>query len=184
MNRAFTLIELIITLFISSLIILIFAMLFDFSTKTNENINKNDKSDMALMVASYLTDEIQSSKIYDGAYKKAYFPYDKSLGIILQSKRLEGQDGKAYNYSYFALRNDEIYRIAINTDEGNINSNKVEFIESADTNIKKGVNSLVGGVEDAKINYNRDTGLVDISLKFFNDPKTYRTSVYAYGGEI
>ena len=184
MNRAFTLIELIVSLFISSLIILVFAMLFDFFVKTNEEINKSDKSDMAIMVASYLTDEIQSSKIFDGAYKKAYFPYDKTLGVILQNKSLDEKGAKAYNYSYFALRNDEIFRIAINTDEGNINSNKVEFTESADSNIRKGVNSLVGGVEDARINYNKYTGLVDIVLKFYDDPKTYKTSVYAYGGEI
>lgn len=173
-KRAFTLLELLLSLFIGSLIIILFAMLLDLSFKTDAFMRTNRANEDASLVLSYLSDEIASSdRVYPKNTKVLHRSYQNAYDFIL---RRPGRDTK-YTYIYYALKNSSLYRIALNSNQANINSKEIDFIKLSD----KGLNPIADGIKSIDSKYSDDRNLISMEIEM-SDGTVFKTAIYVYGG--
>ncbi len=171
-KRAFTLIELIVTLFIASIIIGIFGMLLDFSFKSLDTAHTaNENLDTAIHIVNLISEEINSAQeIFSDEDFILYKPYSNSLGFMLRLKKKDN-----YTYVYYAYRDGNIYRLAQNTSEEDIS--KVSFLNYNEI----GLNIIVENVSSIEgTGYNLETDIITLDLKITNNiTKEYKTQIYA-----
>lgn len=177
MKRGFTLIEMLVTLFIGGLVISVFTLLLDFSIHTNEFVTSNETSEDASFILAYISNEINGAeKIYPINTKELNASYRENLGFIIREKL----EDSTYTYIYYAYKNNQLFRLALNSKEENINSNSINFKYLGNT----GINAIADGIVSIKSTYDPQKSLVEIQLKLKNDPKTYSTSIFSYGGNL
>lgn len=182
-KRAFTLLELVLTLFIASLIILVFSLLLDFTLKSLDN-NAYSPSENASYILSYLSREIKSAdEIYQDSRVNILPQYEDSLGFVLKQKDTSKKG--SYTYQLFSIKDSKLYRLSVNSRESDINkisfANQVIGSEGSfvpDKNL--GINSLAEGIIDLDSRASKD-GLIEISMTF-EDGKSYELKVFKYGG--
>lgn len=171
--RSFTLIELIVTIFISSVIILIFCMLLDFTYSSYEYAENSTSYENIGFISSYLTNEInKSQKVYTSNIVKIKPSYYTKNSIILR----QNGDGE-YKYIYFALNRNTLYKLTQKSKEKDINSGKIQF----DNLSGSGVNIIADDIEAFEITYDKDTHKSNLYIQLI-DGSSCSTSVYAYGG--
>lgn len=171
--RSYTLLELIVTVFISSVIILIFCMLLDFSYKSYDYVENSTSYENMGFVLSYLTNEINSShRVYTSNSFLINPKYYNKNSFILR-KDLEDN----FKYIYFCLKGNKLYKLTLNTDVGDINSSKVNFY---DLN-KLGLNVIADDIEEFEASYDESSKLISIYLKQ-SDGSDCVTRVFTYGG--
>lgn len=171
-KRAFTLIELVVTLFIASIVIGIFTMLLDFSFKSLDTAHTaNENLDTAIHIVNLISEEINSAQeIFSDEDFVLYKPYKNSLGFMLRLKKKDN-----YTYAYYAYRDGNIYRLAKNTTEED--ASKVSFSNYDEF----GLNAIVENVSSIDgTGYDNETGLITLNFKITNNTtEEYRTQVYA-----
>lgn len=171
--KSYTLLELIVTVFISSVIILIFSMLLDFSYKSYDYIENSTSYENLGFVLSYLTNEINSSdKVYTSNSFIIHPKYYSENSFVLRK-----DSDKGFKYVYFYLKRNKLYKLTLNTDVGDINSSKVNFY---DLN-KLGLNIVADDIEEFEAIYNESSKLITINVKQI-DGSDCSTKVFAYGG--
>lgn len=171
-KQGFTLIELIVTIFITSILIAVFSMLTDFSFKTlSQSYTANDNIDSSVHILGLISEEVINSEfVYsdnDFLLNKAY---SNGLGFVLRIK-----DNENYTYVYYALKDANIWRIAINTKEKN--PGEVPF----DDLYKVGINSIVENVVSIEgTGFNTESKLISLSIELNNSTtEKYNTQLYA-----
>lgn len=170
-KRGFTLIELIVTIFIASILICVFSLLLDFSFKTLEySFIANDNVDSGIHLLGLINDEVVKSEVI---YKSDDFllneSYKNNLGFVIRLK-----NDTNYTYIYYAFKDSNIWRIAINTSQSD--PNKVSFKNLGDT----GENSIIDNVSSIEgTSFNKGSKLISLSIEVNNSKKEkYCTQLY------
>lgn len=171
--KSYTLLELIVTVFISSVIILIFSMLLDFSYKSYDYIENSTSYENLGFVLSYLTNEINSSdKVYTSNSFIIHPKYYSENSFVLRK-----DSDKGFKYIYFYLKRNKLYKLTLNTDIGDIKNPKVNF-----KNLNRlGLNIVADDIEEFEAIYNESSKLITINVKQI-DGSDCSTKVFAYGG--
>lgn len=171
--KSYTLLELIVTVFISSVIILIFSMLLDFSYKSYDYIENSTSYENLGFVLSYLTNEINSSdKVYTSNSFIIHPKYYSENSFVLRK-----DSDKGFKYVYFYLKRNKLYKLTLNTDIGDIKNPKVNF-----KNLNRlGLNIVADDIEEFEAIYNESSKLITINVKQI-DGSDCSTKVFAYGG--
>lgn len=171
--KSYTLLELIVTVFISSVIILIFSMLLDFSYKSYDYIENSTSYENLGFVLSYLTNEINSSdKVYTSNSFIIHPKYYSENSFVLRK-----DSDKGFKYVYFYLKRNKLYKLTLNTDIGDINNPKVNF-----KNLNRlGLNIVADDIEEFEAIYDESSKLITINVKQI-DGSDCSTKVFAYGG--
>lgn len=171
--KSYTLLELIVTVFISSVIILIFSMLLDFSYKSYDYIENSTSYENLGFVLSYLTNEINSSdKVYTSNSFIIHPKYYSENSFVLRK-----DSDKGFKYVYFYLKRNKLYKLTLNTDIGDIKNPKVNF-----KNLNRlGLSIVADDIEEFEAIYNESSKLITINVKQI-DGSDCSTKVFAYGG--
>lgn len=171
--KSYTLLELIVTVFISSVIILIFSMLLDFSYKSYDYIENSTSYENLGFVLSYLTNEINSSdKVYTSNSFIIHPKYYSENSFVLRK-----DSDKGFKYVYFYLKRNKLYKLTLNTDIGDIKNPKVNF-----KNLNRlGLNIVADDIEEFEAIYNESSKLITINVKQI-DGSDCSSKVFAYGG--
>ena len=99
MKRGFTLIELIVTVFIATILIGVFSMLVDFSFKNLEySYTVNDNIYSGIHLFGLINDDVVKSEVvYDSSEFILNENYNNNLGFVLRIKEKPN-----YKYVYYA----------------------------------------------------------------------------------
>ncbi len=171
-KRGFTLIELIVTVFIASVLIGVFSMLVDFSFKNLEySYTVNDNIYSGIHLFGLINDDVVKSEVvYDSSEFILNENYSCNLGFVLRIR-----DKSNYKYVYYAYKDSNIWRIAFNTAESD--PKKISFKSLKD----KGVNSIIENVVSIDgSRLNTESKLIDLVVEVNNSKKDlYTTQIYA-----
>ena len=172
-NQGFTLLELLLSLAISSIIIVSLYSLLNFTI----NVCKlGDKEDEILLngryAIEYIKREIKSADkiiaidMIPGLERK----YIDNIGFIIM--RCDNEDGYKYNYSTYYLKNNKIYRIAANMNTDN-------YPDSIAFQGHNEVAEYVISIEGTKVNF--DTNLIDLFFTLkgqYTKETKFKTKLY------
>ncbi len=168
--RAFTLVELLLALFISSLVVLAFASIIDISYRSADQGSILDPFIFFDEVRNEIVyaEEIYPSQDSKFAYKKGY-PND--FGFVLRTK-FKKRDGMPIKYIYFSQKGDAIVRVAVNLP---MDWPIIDFNMEAD-----GTNAIIGGVADVSGSfYNQESQLVYLEVLDQDSAEAFSTAVYS-----
>ena len=176
--KGFTILELIVSLGISSVVLIIIVLFIGISGKTvDSTVSRNKLNNSGRYAMTYIEKEIRRSiNIYSieelNLHKKG-----RPLNFVIEVFPYQEKNRTKYQYIYYYLEDNFLRRYSITSENS---------IEEGLKNIEIGVNTIAENINSiSKSYYNKDEKFVHLNFetKYKNNFKIYESSIYAGVGQ-
>lgn len=162
-TRAFTLIELLLALFLGLLLLGVFINFTNLSSNSLKFYREKSENEIDY-ARDFLKREIEfSDKVFD-IDKAVFSNLENTFGFYLYSENNESS--YKHNYSYYSFSGGKLKRYAMN----------LPYYTDSPKFTGGGYNILAEELDDAEVNFNKELSLLEILLKNSNEVR--RISVY------